>query len=270
MRHHATPAALAAFGLAFAGCASGASPVAAQSAEPAVSEACDAFRFHPVEFWIDAEAVHPGASLPLEAVSGLARTATVIPPAIPASCLVDWRITPAGVATLSADRLRLTVSPDARPGETLTLEARAPEGPVARHVRTIEDRARPAADAAPVDESDERVLTGLWRQVEIDCAGRPQPSEPVRELEFRAPGRFWVTFVPFETYRDYWGQVDFDPAADRLALTIEGGNGKPENAILSGAARLEADGRRLVLEGFNLGNAHHFNAGWPCRYVFAR
>ena len=25
-----------------------------------------------------------------------------------------------------------------------------------------------------------------------------------------------------------------------------------------------------VLDGFNLGNAHHFNAGWPCRYVFAR
>ena len=165
---------------------------------------------------------------------------------------------------------------EARPGSGIyvtdapPLEARAPEGPVARHVRTIEDRASPAADAAPVDESDERVLTGLWRQVEIDCAGRPQPSEPVRELEFRAPGRFWVTFVPFETYRDYWGQVDFDPAADRLALTIEGGNGKPENAILSGAARLEADGRRLVLEGFNLGNAHHDNSGWPCRYVFAR
>ncbi|HZW16004.1 MAG TPA: hypothetical protein VFF66_07090 [Brevundimonas sp.] len=270
MRHHATFAVLAAFGLAFAGCASGPSPVVARSGEAAVSEACNAFRFHPIEFWIDAEAVHPGESLPLEAVSALGRTATWTPPAIPSSCLVDWRITPAGIATLSVDRLSLTVSPDARPGETLILEARAPEGPVARHVRTIEDPASPAADAAPVDESDERVLTGLWRQVEIDCSGRPQPSEPVRELEFRAPGRFWVTFLPFETYRDYWGQVDFDPAAGLLTLTVEDGNSTPDNAILSGPARLEADGRRLVLEDFNLGNAHHFNAGWPCRYVFAR
>ena len=120
-----------------------------------------------------------------------------------------------------------------------------------------------------MDDSDESALTGLWRQVEIDCAG-PQPSEPVRELEFKAPGRFWVTFLPFETYRDYWGEADFDPAAGRLSLTVEGGNSEPENAILSGAARLEADGRRLVLDGFNLGNAHHFNAGGPCRYVFAR
>lgn len=269
MRHHATPAALAAFGLAFAGCASGPSQATAQSGEPTLSEACDAFRFHPVEFWIDAKAVHPGESLPLEAVSALGRTATWRPPVIPSSCLVDWRITPAGVATLSADRLSLTVSPDARPGEILTLEARTPEGPVARHVRTIEDRASPAADAAPVDESDERVLTGLWRQVEIACSG-PQPSEPVRELEFRTPGRFWVTFVPFESYRDYWGQTKFDPAASRLALTVEDGNNAPENAILSGSAHLEADGRRLVLDGFNLGDAHHDNTGWPCRYVFAR
>ena len=268
MRHHLTPAVLAAFGLILAGCAGGPSPVVAPSTATA-SQACDAFRFQPVEFWIDAEAVHPGDSLPLKAVSALARTATWTPPVIPASCLVDWRITPAGLAELSADRLSLTVSPQARAGETLTLEARAPDGPVARHVRTIGDPALPAADAPPVDDSDESALTGLWRQVEIDCAG-PQPSEPVRELEFKAPGRFWVTFLPFETYRDYWGEADFDPAAGRLSLTVEGGNSEPENAILSGAARLEADGRRLVLDGFNLGNAHHFNAGGPCRYVFAR
>ena len=163
MCHHLTPAVLAAFGLILAGCAGGPSPVAPSTAT--ASQACDAFRFQPVEFWIDAEAVHPGDSLPLKAVSALARTATWTPPVIPASCLVDWRITPAGLAELSADRLSLTVSPQARAGETLTLEARAPDGPVARHVRTIGDAALPAADAPPVDDSDEGALTALWRQV---------------------------------------------------------------------------------------------------------
>ena len=268
MRHSIAPAAVAGFALALTGCAAAPSPVLARSAQ-AAPEACAAFRFQPVEFWIDAAAIHPGETLPLKAVSGLGRTATFIPPAVPASCLVDWKITPAGAATLSDDHLGLTVSPHARIGETLTLEARAPDGPVARHVRTIEDPASPPADAPAPDESEERALTGLWRQVEIACSG-PQPSEPVRELEFRAPGRFSVTFLPFETYQDYWGQVDFDPAGGRLTLTVEGGNNEPENAILSGPARLEADGRRLVLEGFNLGNAHHYNSGWPCRYVFAR
>jgi hypothetical protein len=127
----------------------------------------------------------------------------------------------------------------------------------------------PQALGGPVDESDERIPVGLWNQVEIECSG-PQPSEPVRELEFKAPDRFSVTFLPFESYQDYWGQVDFDPVAGRLTLTVEGGNQEPENAILSGPARLEDGGRRLVLEGFNLGNAHHYNSGWPCRYVFAR
>lgn len=268
MRHPVVPAAVAGIALALTACAAAPSPALAGSTRSAPEE-CAAFRYQPVDFWIDAGAVHPGQTLALKAVSGLARTATFIPPAVPASCLVDWKITPAGAATLSADRLGLTISPDARIGETLTLEARLADGPVARHVRTIEDPAKPPADAPPPDESDERVLTGLWRQVDIGCSG-PQPSEPVRELEFRAPGRFWVTFLPFETYRDYWGQVDFDPAAGRLTLTIEGGNSEPENAILSGPARLEADGRRLVLDGFNLGDAHHANPGGPCRYVFAR
>lgn len=268
MRHSIAPAAVAGFALALTGCAAAPSPVLARPAR-AVPEACAAFRFQPVEVWIDAAAVHPGETLPLKAVSGLARTATFIPPPVPASCLVDWKITPAGAATISPDGLTLTISADTPIGETLTLEARAPDGPVARHVRTIENPASPPADAPPTDESEERVLTGLWRQVEIECSG-PQPSEPVRELEFRAPGRFWVTFLPFETYRDYWGQVDFDPAGGRLTLTVEDGNNEPENAILSGPARLEADGRRLVLDGFNLGNAHHYNSGWPCRYVFAR
>lgn len=268
MRHPATPAAITGLALALTGAAAAPSPVLAQASRPR-AEACAAFRFQPVEFRVDAEAVHPGQTLPLRAVSGLARTASFIPPAIPASCLVDWRIAPTGVATLSDDRLSIMVSPDARIGETLTLEARAPDGPVARHVRTIEDPASPPADAPPPDESGERVLTGLWRQVQIECSG-PQPTEPVRELEFRAPGRFWVTFLPFESYRDYWGQADFDPVTSRLTLTVEGGNNVPDSSILSGPARLEDDGRRLVLEGFNLGNAHHRNSGWPCRYVFAR
>ena len=101
------------------------------------------------------------------------------------------------------------------------------------------DRRKLRLAAQNANAKDEGALTGLWRQVEIDCAG-PQPSEPVRELEFRAPGRFWVTFLPFETYRDYWGEVDFDPAAGRLSLTVEGGNSEPENAILSGPADYRA------------------------------
>lgn len=256
MRHNAITAALAAFGLAVAGCAHGPARVAAQSNEPALSEECAPFRFHPVAVWIDAEVVRQGDTLPLRAGSILGRASGLLTPEpMPTTCLSDWRITPEGVAVVSADGSSLTVAPDAPAGTTLTLDARSPGEP-ARYQTRIVGR-------------DEVILTGRYSQVEVDCGEAERPARPIRELVFGPTGRFSVTWEPFETYADYWGEFAWDPAAGRLALKITGGNRHPgANARLEGSVEVQAHGRRLVLQGFNLGDV--LNGGAPCRYVFGR
>lgn len=256
MRHRATPAALAAFSLAFAGCASDPSPVVAQSGEPALSRECEPFRFHPVVVWIDSDTVRQGDTVSIKAGSILGRASGMLTPdPMPATCLSDWRISPAGAASVSADGSSLMVAPDAPAGSTLTLEARTPGEPARFETRIV--------------GRDETVLTGRYSQVEVDCGEAERPARPIRELVLGPTGRFSVTWEPFETYTDYWGDFAWDAAAGHLALAITGGNRHPgANARLAGAVEVEADGRRLVLQGFNLGDV--FNGGAPCRYVFGR
>ncbi len=91
-------------------------------------------------------------------------------------------------------------------------------------------------------------LAGRWHQSSPVCAGGDPAPMPVAELEFDADaaGRFAVTFVPFETYKDYWGRYRFDPASGALVLTVERGNAVPEDLDLDGRARFAADGELIV------------------------
>jgi hypothetical protein len=77
-------------------------------------------------------------------------------------------------------------------------------------------------------------------------------TEPVGELEFSPGNRFAVTFRPFETYRDYWGRFEFDPATGKLKLIVEGGNFVPDVLDLEGEADVSAGA--LVLRNLYLGS----------------
>lgn len=175
------------------------------------------------------------------------------PKILPLACLTDWQIMPEGAASLTDDG-GLAIAADAPAGEPLTITAQAPGG--ATRLTT------------PIIGSDEIVLTGRWRQVEVTCPDGVAPEARVGELEFYPSGGFSVTYQPFESYRDYWGTTTFDPAAGRLSLTIEDGNAVPDAPLLSGSA--VRDDTRLTLNGFYLGDRGRNQAPTPCRYVFEK
>jgi hypothetical protein len=171
-------------------------------------------------------------------------------PELPMRCLEGWTVT--GPATLSRDRTTLRIAPDAPPGSIVALSAR-------HRGETIGIRLR-------VVGRDEVVLTGRRSQQAIE--GCPE-GEPIGEVEFSPENRFSVTFVPFETYRDYWGTYAFDPATGRLTMSVEGGNLVPPGLDLDGRAEL-AQGR-LVLRDMYLGNRRDPWAPSPpggCTYRF--
>lgn len=68
----------------------------------------------------------------------------------------------------------------------------------------------------------------------------------LRELVFKGDGKFSVTWMPFETYEDYWGTYSFDPATEVLILTVSGGNHIPKDARLRGNVHFGADGMMLM------------------------
>lgn len=103
------------------------------------------------------------------------------------------------------------------------------------------------ATAPPIPAS---ALVGQWRQQADQCG----LALDVKELEFRADGRFSVTWRPFETYRDYVGSWSFNERTRALELTIDGGNNRPSDFIGQGRVRLSEG--LLDLREISLGSAY--------------
>lgn len=165
---------------------------------------------------------------------------------LPLKCTYGWSLS--GPAKLSADRKSLAIAADAPVGAAVTIGFTFLE--------------KPAQASFKVVAKDEIVLTGLRSQRSLEGCSAP---EPVRELEFRPENGFSVTFVPFETYRDYWGSYAWDPDTGRIRLTVVGGNFVPGNLDLEGEAELK-DGQ-LRLKDLFLGSRD----GAPrsgCTYLF--
>ncbi|HEX9963510.1 MAG TPA: hypothetical protein VGB04_00835 [Allosphingosinicella sp.] len=166
--------------------------------------------------------------------------------AVPVRCTTGWSVT--GPATLSPDRTLVTIAPDAPPGSIVTVGYSHGGAKVEARFKVI--------------ARDEIVLTGRYSQSRLEgCSSVPL----VGELEFQPENRFAVTYMPFETYQDYWGTYSYDPATKRLRLTVEGGNFVPSNLDPEGEAEM-VEGR-LRLKGLFLGSRF----GPPlsgCTYVF--
>jgi hypothetical protein len=173
-------------------------------------------------------------------------------PAEPMECTSEWAVSDPALARLSEDRKILHIAEEAAPGAELIISYKAGGRLVRRSVRIV--------------GKDEAVLTGLRSQRAVELCN---VASPVRELQFTENGFFTVTFMPFETYKDYWGRYRFDPETGKLSLTVEDGNHTPEGLDLEGKARFDPAGN-LVLEDIFLGQplSTRSSSGGPCRYTF--
>ena len=169
----------------------------------------------------------------------------------------NWAVTPAEGASISTDGL-LTVAADAANGSVYTVSADVEEG---RRIVAID---------VHVFDPDENPLVGFWHEEAQFTCGEGETvvlEDNIGELEFRADGRFYVTWRPFEEYRDYWGTYTFDLAAGTLALSVEGGNHVPEGTDLEGSFSIDADSK-LFLEDMWLGYPPFAELPRNCGYLF--
>lgn len=170
-------------------------------------------------FWMGPRSAQPGETVTLYPYF------TQMPGAyeeLPAGCLGEVSVTPAGLAALSRDAqgvAAVTVADDAPDGQTLRVSGAYPGGgSLAGRIEIYTAEAHP--------------LVGTWHQESEGC---PDESA-VRELVFTAGGEFSVTWTPFETYTDYWGDYDYDPSTGAVRLRVEGGNQVPPDIVADGTA----------------------------------
>ena len=153
---------------------------------------------------------------------------------LPAACLRDIKINAANggvVYQTDSGEPFIRVADDARVGNVYTIAALYRDQSVIGRFSVFNPKADP--------------LVGRYSQSSVDC-----PADGViNEVVFSADGTFSVTWMPFESYKDYWGRYDFDPETSELSLTVKSGNDIPQD-VRSGTVRITETGFALETASF--------------------
>jgi hypothetical protein len=184
-------------------------------------------------------------------------------PDIKVPACVSWEVKPAGKGATIDQQGLFAVDAKTEPGSKFTVIAHIENGRADRDTTVY------------VYTPKSQPLVGIWRQEEqYDCgSGERIYAEPIGELEFRAVGWFSVTWQPFETYRDYWGNYSTDVTKQTLSLKTAGGAYVPKDFRGEGSFSL-IDDKTLELRGVFLGSRERDpefalkSDGPHCRYVF--
>ena len=75
----------------------------------------------------------------------------------------------------------------------------------------------------------------------------------MRELIFRADGSMSATWMPFEIYKDYWGNYSIDLESGTFELSGVSGNYVPPDLDPSGSFEIDENGS-LILKDIWLGS----------------
>ncbi len=108
-------------------------------------------------------------------------------------------------------------------------------------------------------------IEGCWSQKSIT----KNKDASVDELILKKDGRFTLTFLPFERYKDYWGKYNYDAKSKKLSFYIEGSNIDTKRLDLDGKVVFE-DNNSIILKGFFLGKPSYAKSKPPKEYHFIR
>ena len=177
----------------------------------------------------------------------------------PVDACVDWSVTPALVgAHIDGKSGLLTIDPEAASGSHYVVTAIVEGG---RAVRSL--------DVYVVDSQQNPLIGARTEVAQLDCEGGSESlsDSGIGELYFRADGTYSVTWDPFETYKDYWGEYSFDLESGALSLSQTGGNYLPIDFDGEGQFRIDANAD-LILESIWMGSPMEAAKAPSCGYRF--
>ena len=160
---------------------------------------------------------------------GVTRCCVVV---TPVEGQVIWSVTPTTGGTIDPETGVFSVDRDTLQGEKFTILAETEFG----GYRLTKDTLVYTLEANP--------LVGYW--IEQETGG-------ISELLFQADGDFSVTWVPLETYIDYWGTYAYDLDKGFLDFTITGSRIKRPSQF-DGRGSFSIDDGSLILSDICLGD----------------
>ncbi|WP_300395647.1 hypothetical protein [Henriciella sp.] len=222
-------------------------------ADPATAsltgEACPDVGERAYFFWMQPRSAEPGDEISLSPYwTDMPGSYNDLPP----GCVGDLEAFPEDAVTFDRqdDGLAIaSISADAEPGTRVRLEA-------------TYRGAYALSGIVDIYREEENPLVGLWRQAGDSCP----PESAVRELVFTGGNEMSVTWTPFEVYKDYWADYQYDPQTGAFSFEVEGGNQIPEDIVAAGTAQV--DGDRLVFKDVFFGTPRQAEGG--CRATFVR
>jgi len=171
-----------------------------------------------------------------------------------------WSVEPADAGVTIDDTGFLTVSPLTAPGTHFVVSAHVDEG---RGSAIEADLYVWTPETAP--------LVGRYTEIaQVSCDGTPwTPPHPVGELEFKANGRFNVTWTPWGWYVDYSGDYLYDPVTGMLQMSSPEGEYVPDDFDGIGTATF-VPGQGLLLRNIWLGSPPYrdYVLGEGCGHTF--
>ena len=200
-------------------------------AEGAQANDCPAFEGGGYLFNIEKRSVKTGSQFELRPYF-MARPGSFEP--LPPACLSNIKISDpdfGSVEKTDNDQILIQVSDSAETGSLVYITAHYLTQSVMGRYTAYDSAASP--------------LIGRWSQDKTTCA----PGSHIEELVFSADGTFSVTWQPFESYKDYWGQYKYEAETGELTMNVEAGNNIPPGAM-SGTIKLSDDTIDTVTASF--------------------
>ncbi len=144
---------------------------------------------------------------------------------------------------LNSETGELSINNDVTAGSTFTVTA------------NVQNGQKILTSKITVYTPQQNPFVGRWKEaVQVDCATGEvfSPTSKIEEIEFQADGQFFVTWLPFELYRDYWGTYTFDLKKGVFTLSGLSGNYVPEDVDHGGTFTFPSE-RSLILKDFWFG-----------------
>jgi len=155
---------------------------------------------------------------------------------------VRFSIDPVSFASITADGF-------------LSISSNAPGNVSFRIYADIENGRRIVSNDVNVDTPESNPLRGSWQAVaEIPCDGSADVpvTGPPALVNIHGGNRFEVVWLPFETYKDYWGLYTFDRTSQKATFGILAGNFLPPNVRGEGSWEITNDGGKRTLRLKNI------------------